>query len=149
MYLAVTGLFGILGVVVWGVVKRYIFNEPQPYVEQVALMLVIVVAMFGAAAGVRDEGHIGMESLVALLPEARRFTIGVINGILTSAFGTLLVVGSSIMATSVLDNTIPALGISEAFRYAPGAVAGVLIVLFSVEHLLAMFRKIEVVPSWN
>lgn len=149
MYLAVTGLFGIVCVVVWGVVKRYVFDAPQPYVEQVALLLVIVVAMFGAAAGVRDEGHIGMESLVGLLPERPRFAVGMTNGILTCAFGLLLTIGSLIMASSVFGDTIPALGISEAFRYLPGIVAGPLVVLFSVEHLAAMVTRTKVVPSWN
>ena len=32
MYIAVAGLLGIVAVVVWGVVKRYIFNDAQPYV---------------------------------------------------------------------------------------------------------------------
>jgi len=41
MYAAVAGLLGIVGVVVYGVVMRYVFNDSQAYVEQVALMLVI------------------------------------------------------------------------------------------------------------
>src|SRR5207249_8331756 len=64
MYLACLCLTGLLAVVVYGVVLRYVFNNAPPYVEQVALLLVICVAMFGASAGVRDAGHIGMDSLV-------------------------------------------------------------------------------------
>ena len=149
MYLAVAGLLGIVVVVVYGVVLRYVFNDSQPYVEQVALILVIIVAMFGASAGVRDEGHIGMESLVGLLPERPRFAVGVIVGLLTIAFGALLFGGCLMMATSVANNTIPTLGISEAFRYVPPVIAGVLIILFSIEHLIAMFRKSKVVKSWH
>jgi TRAP-type C4-dicarboxylate transport system permease small subunit len=134
---------------VYGVVKRYVFNDSQAYVEQVALMLVIIVAMFGASAGVRDEGHIGMESLTGLLPERPRFWVGVIVGLLTITFGALLFGGCLMMAASVYPNTIPTLGISEAFRYVPPVIAGVLIILFSIEHLIAMFTNEEVVPSWN
>ena len=149
MYLTVAGLLGILVVVVWGVFKRYLFNDPQPYVEQVALLLVIDVAMFGASAMVRDEGHIGMESLVALLPEKAQFVVGFIVGIMTILFGVLLSIGCWIMAVTVSINIIPTLPISEAFRYAPGVVAGVLIILFSVEHLIAMVKNEKVIPSWN
>ena len=53
---------------IYGVVLRYVFNAAPPYVEQVALLLVISVAMFGAAAGVREAGHIGLDSVVQLLP---------------------------------------------------------------------------------
>jgi TRAP-type C4-dicarboxylate transport system permease small subunit len=63
MYIAVACLLGIVGVVVGSVIWRYALNDAPSWSEQVALMLVINVAMFGAAAGVRDEGHIGMESL--------------------------------------------------------------------------------------
>jgi len=53
------------------------------------------------------------------------------------------------MATSTRDNTIPTLGISESIRYLPIALAGVLITLFSIEHLIALFTGKEVVPSWH
>ena len=149
MYIAVAALLGIVMLVDFGVVKRYVYNDAQPYVEQFALMLVIVVAMFGASAGVRDEGHIGMESLVGLLPEKFQFWIGVTVGLLTISFGGLLFGGSVMMADSVMHNTIPTLGISEALRYVPPIVAGVLIILFSIEHLIAMFRKSEVVKTWH
>jgi TRAP-type transport system small permease protein len=149
MYIAVAALLGIVMIVDWGVVKRYIFNDAQPYVEQVALILVILVAMFGASAGVRDEGHIGMESLVGLLPEKAQFWVGVTVGLLTILFGALLFGGCLMMAMSVYDNVIPTLGISEALRYLPGIIAGILIILFSIEHLVAMFRKSVVVKSWH
>jgi TRAP-type transport system small permease protein len=149
MYIAVAALLGIVMLVDFGVVKRYVYNDAQPYVEQLALMLVIVVAMFGASAGVRDEGHIGMESLVGLLPEKFQFWIGVTVGLLTICFGALLFSGCVMMAMSVYDNIIPTLGISEALRYLPGIVAGVLVILFSIEHLIAMFRKSVVVKSWH
>jgi TRAP-type transport system small permease protein len=149
MYIAVAALLGIVMIVDWGVVKRYVFNDAQPYVEQVALILFITVAMFGASAGVRDEGHIGMESLVGLLPEKAQFWVGVTVGLLTILFGALLFGGCLMMAMSVSDNVIPTLGISEALRYLPGIIAGILIILFSIEHLVAMFRKSEVVKSWH
>jgi TRAP-type C4-dicarboxylate transport system permease small subunit len=149
MYIAVAALLGIVAVVDFGVVMRYVFNDAQPYVEQVALLLVIAVAMFGASAGVRDEGHIGMESLVGLLPARMQFWIGWIVGLLTILFGALLFGGCVMMAISVHDNIIPTLGISEAIRYVPGIVAGILIILFAIEHLVAMVGKGEVVKSWH
>lgn len=149
MYFAVASLLGIVAIVVWGVVMRYVFNDAPPYVEQVALILVITVAMFGAAAGVRDEGHIGMESLVGLLPEKVQFWVGMIVGVLSTIFGGVLFWGCLQMAISVYPNSIPTLGVSEALRYTPPVIAGLLIILFSIEHLIAMFTKKEVVQSWH
>jgi TRAP-type C4-dicarboxylate transport system permease small subunit len=149
MYLACICLAGLLSVVVYGVVLRYVFNDAPPYVEQVALLLVISVAMFGASAGVRDAGHIGMDSLVMVLPQRAQFWCEVIVFVLSIVFALALFAGGAEMATSTHDNTIPTLGISEAIRYVPVLIAGVLITLFSIEHLIALFSGKEVVPSWH
>jgi TRAP-type transport system small permease protein len=149
MYLACICLAGLLIVVVYGVVLRYVFNNAPPYVEQVALLLIISVSMFGASAGVRDAGHIGMDSLVMALPERSQFWCEVIVYVLTIVFALALLAGGAEMAISTRDNTIPTLGISEAIRYLPILIAGVLITLFSIEHLIALFTGKEVVPSWH
>ena len=149
MYVAVACLTGIVAVVFGSVVWRYLLNDAPAWSEQVALVLVINVAMFGAAAGVRDEGHIGMESLIGLLPKTIQFWVGNLVGLISIVFGGFLCWGCLAMARSVWSNQIPTLGISEAFRYLPCVVAGVLIVLFSIEHLIAMSTNQEVTPSWH
>jgi len=149
MYLACACLSGLLAVVVYGVVLRYVFNDAPPYVEQVALLLVISVAMFGAAAGVRDAGHIGLDSLVVLLSERLQFWCGIVVFVLGAVFGATLLVGSVEMAISTHGSTIPTLGISEAYRYLPVLLGGVLIAAFSIEHLLAKLTGTEVIRSWH
>jgi TRAP-type C4-dicarboxylate transport system permease small subunit len=123
-------------VVIAGVVTRYVFNNEPAYIEQVALLLVISVAMFGAAAGVRDSGHIGLDSVVKLLPKVMQRGIQVLVEIIIFVFASVLIWGSFEMSLSTLHDTIPTLGISEAFRYLPVLLAGILVILFSIEHLL-------------
>ena len=149
MYLACICLVGLLGVVVYGVVLRYAFNNAPPYVEQVALLLVVSVAMFGASAGVRDAGHIGLDSLVAALPENARFWCQCIVYVLSVVFAIALLAGGAEMAASTRGSTIPTLGLSEAVRYLPIMKAGVLIALFAIERLVAQFTGAKVVPSWH
>src|SRR6478735_424763 len=149
MYLACICLVGLLSVVVYGVVLRYVFNDAPPYVEQVALLLVISVAMFGASAGVRDAGHIGLDSLVKALPAKAQFWCRVIVYLLSISFAAALFAGGVEMAWSTHDATIPTLGLTESVRYLPVVIAGVLITLFSLEHLIAQFTGHEVVPSWH
>ncbi|MBB1072830.1 TRAP transporter small permease [Rhodoferax sp. 4810] len=149
LYLAVTCLISIVGVVFGSVIWRYVLNDAPAWSEQVALLLVINVAMFGAAAGVRDEGHIGMESLTSLLPERMQFWVGNVVGVITIVFGAFLCWGCWTMAMSVWPNLIPTLNISEAWRYLPCVVAGAMIILFSIEHLIAMSSNKKVIPSWH
>jgi TRAP-type transport system small permease protein len=54
-----------------------------------------------------------------------------------------------VLAQSVWAYKIPTLGISEAFKYIPPAMAGALVALFSLEHLIALARGEEVEPSWH
>jgi TRAP-type transport system small permease protein len=139
LLLACLCLAGLGLVVIYGVVLRYVFNDAPPFVEQVALLLVISVAMFGAAAGVRDAGHIGLDSVVKLMGPGVQRAVGAAVDVLILVFALVLLWGSVEMGLSTRHDTIPTLGISEAFRYLPMVIAGVLIALFSVEHLLRRF----------
>lgn len=149
MYIACTGLACLVCVVDYSVVMRYVFNDAPAFAEQAALLLVITVAMFGASAGVRDAGHIGMDTLVALLPKKAHKYIDLIVSAINFTFGGVLLIGCLLMAESVYSATIPTIGISEAFRYLPPIVAGVLIILFAIEHLIALLTNKKVVKSWH
>ncbi len=48
-------------------------------------MLVLYVTMLGAAVGVRDAGHIGMESLLVLVPERVRLKLEIVIHVLVGA----------------------------------------------------------------
>jgi TRAP-type C4-dicarboxylate transport system permease small subunit len=136
-------------VVICGVVMRYALNNEPPFIEQVALLLVISVAMFGAAAGVHGSGHIGLDSVAKLLPPRGQFWFSAVCEVLVMLFALLLLAGSVEMGISTHHDTIPTLGISEAFRYLPPVIASVLIVFFSIEHLLVQFIRPKMESSWN
>jgi TRAP-type transport system small permease protein len=132
-------LAGLGVVVIYGVVLRYAFNAAPPYVEQVALLLVISVAMFGAAAGVHEAGHIGLDSVVKLMPATGQKLVSAAVEILIVVFAGVLLWGSVQMGLSTHHDTIPTLGISEAWRYFPPVLASLLIALFSIVHLMTQF----------
>ena len=129
-------LAGLGIVVLYGVVMRYAFNDEPPYVEQLALLLVISVSMFGAACVAHDAGHIGLDSLVDRLPPAVRNWIARLVALSTLLFAGVILYGAYEMALSTHDNKIPTLGISEAWRYLPLIIAGALIALFSIDRML-------------
>jgi TRAP-type C4-dicarboxylate transport system permease small subunit len=150
MKLAVAGLFGIIASVVWQVFGRYVLNDTPVWAESTALLLVIWVTMLGAAAGVRDAGHIGMESLVVLLPAGAQRICEIIIHCLTIVFAvTMIVYGWEIML-SVWEYSIPTLhGLSQGIQYIPVVLAGILICLFSTEQIIATVQNSEVEPSWH
>jgi TRAP-type C4-dicarboxylate transport system permease small subunit len=90
-----------------------------------------------------------MDSLVAILPAKIRFVAKLLVQLLTILFALALTLGGWELAASLRGDTIPTLGISESFRYAPVVLAGVAITLFAIEHILALWTGKEVTRSWH
>jgi TRAP-type C4-dicarboxylate transport system permease small subunit len=149
MYFAVTGLLLIVGIVFYQVFGRYVLNSSPTWAENLALVLILYVTLIAAAVGVRDAGHIGMESILILLPDAVQRKIEVVIHLLVVIFGAAMAYNGWVLGLSVWHYKIPNLHLSEATRYVPLVLSGVLIVLFSIEHILALFRGEEVEPSWH
>jgi TRAP-type C4-dicarboxylate transport system permease small subunit len=147
--LGVAGLMLLIAAVLYQVIGRYVLNDTPTWAESGAVLLVLYVTMLGMAVGVRDAGHIGLESLLVLAPEAMRLKMELLIHALVLSFGVVMAYNCAVLAQSVWNYKIPTLGLSEAFKYAPPAMAGVLIALFSVEHIIALIRGEEVKPSWH
>src|SRR5882724_10524967 len=144
MYVAVAGLIGIVATVALQVFGRYVLNDTPIWAESTALVLIIWVTMFGAAVGVRDAGHIGMESLLVLVPDRIRNKLEIVIHVLVAVFGALMAYNGALLAESLMGYKIPTLGIPEGMNHVPVAIAGALIVLFSIEHIVALLHGTEV-----
>ncbi|PUE56249.1 C4-dicarboxylate ABC transporter permease [Limnohabitans sp. Rim8] len=145
----VGGLVLLIAAVLYQVIGRYVLNDTPTWAESGAVLLVLYVTMLGMAVGVRDAGHIGLESLLVLVPDAVRLKMELLIHVLVLGFGVVMAYNCAVLAQSVWDYKIPTLGLSEAFKYVPPAMAGVLIALFSIEHIIALIRGEEVEPSWH
>src|SRR5262245_12915891 len=149
MYAAVAGLSRIVVVVAIQVFGRYVLNDTPVWAESTALVLILYVTLLGPAVRVRDAGHLGMESLLVLVPERVRNRLEILIYALVGAFGAIMAWTGAILLESVAAYKIPTLGISEAFNQAPLVISGALILLFSLEHVIALFRGQEVKPAWH
>ncbi|PXW97610.1 TRAP-type C4-dicarboxylate transport system permease small subunit [Sphaerotilus hippei] len=149
LMLAVAGLIAVVLCVQYQVIGRYIFNDTPTWAEALAMLLVLFVTSFGLAVGVRDAGHIGLESMVALLPPAWQRRIEVLIHALVALFGALMAQGGWRWMIAKWGEKKPMLPVPDGIDYLPVVIAGVLIVLFSIEHIAANLRGEEVVPAWN
>ena len=149
MFAAVFGLWTIVGLVSWQVFGRYVLNDTPTWAESLTLVVILYVALIGAAVGVRDAGHIGMESLLVLVGDEVRRRIEMVIFVFVGIFGAMMLYYGWGLTAGVIPYKIPTLGISEGWHYAPLLVSGLLITLFSVEHLIALIRRQDVVPSWH
>ena len=149
LVLAVIGLIAVILCVQWQVFGRYVMNDTPTWAEALAMLLVLFVTAFGLAVGVRDAGHIGLESMVALLPDRWRHRIEIVIHALVGLFGALMAQGGWLWATAKWGEKKPMLPVPDGIDYVPLVIAGVLIVLFSIEHVIALFQGKVVEPSWN
>ena len=149
LMLAVVGLIAIILCVQYQVVGRYAFNDTPTWAEALALQLVLYVTALGVAVGVRDAGHIGLESMISLLPEAWRLKFELLIHALVALFGAIMVHSGWLWTTVKWSDIKPMLGVPVGMDYLALLVAGVMIVLFSIEHIVALIRGEQVVPAWN
>ena len=149
MILSVAGLLVIVAIVFYQVFGRYVLNSSPTWTENLALVLVLYVTLIGAAVGVRDAGHIGMESLLVLVPDKMRNRIELVIHALVMLFGAGMIYNGLVLGQSVLSYKIPNLGLPETIRYVPLVISGALIISFSIEHVMALLQDKEVVPSWH
>jgi TRAP-type C4-dicarboxylate transport system permease small subunit len=149
LVLAVIGLLSVVLCVQWQVIGRYVLNDTPTWAEALAMLIVLFVTAFGLGVGVRDAGHIGMESLIVLLPEKWRLRLELLIHSLVAVFGFLMIQSGWMWASAKWQEKKPMLPVPDGIDYVPVIIAGVLILIFSIEHIVALLRGEVVEPSWN
>ncbi|WP_223871757.1 TRAP transporter small permease [Candidatus Dactylopiibacterium carminicum] len=147
--IATVGLGLVILCVLYQVFGRYILNDTPTWAEALALVLVLFVTMLGTAVGVRDAGHIGMESLLAICPQPYKKWLEVFIHAVVAGFGVCMAYNGQFLARMAMDHRIPTLTLPEGINYIPITITGVLIVLFSIEHIIALIKGVEVEPAWH
>ena len=148
-YFSVTGLLVIVAIVGFQVFGRYVLNSSPTWTENLALVLILYVTLIGAAVGVRDAGHIGMDSILILVPEEPRRIVEMVVHVLVLAFGGFMVWNGWVLGMSVAPYKLANINLSEGWRYLPLSISGAMIILFSIEHLIALIERTEVEPAWH
>ena len=149
LVLAVVGLLSVVLCVQWQVFGRYVLNDTPTWAEALAMLIILFVTAFGLGVGVRDAGHIGMESLIVLLPEKWRVRLELVIHSLVAVFGYLMVQSGWMWASAKWQEKKPMLPVPDGIDYVPVVIAGALIFIFSIEHIVALLRGKVVEPSWN
>lgn len=93
----------------WLVFGRYVLNVTPTWVEQLALLLICYIAFLGAAAGVRDETHLGVTLFRDAAPiNVQKITIIIIDFIL-AAFGSIMFYAGTQLMAFGWDSNLPML----------------------------------------
>lgn len=87
----VFGLFWLLFAVVFlQFYTRYVLNDSLGWTEEIARYLLIAVTFFGSVTAMRKGSHISVEALLVFLPpEARHWTLVVVDGLVALFCGAM------------------------------------------------------------
>lgn len=88
------GLLVMFVLVLGNVVLRYGFNSGIASSEDIARFLFIWITFTGAALGVRENAHLGMDSVIKILPRKGKLVFAVISHVLMLATTGFLLIGS-------------------------------------------------------
>lgn len=121
---------------VWG---RYVRNITPTWVEQVSHLLLMVIAFFGAAVGVRQDTHLSVVLFRSAVPTAVRTVLVFITDVLMASFGAMMFWYGLELTQFKWKTLIPLIQVSEGFRSLPLTICGALIFLFSTGHLIRLF----------
>jgi len=116
----------VMVVLVFGnVVLRYGFNSGITISDELSRWLLVWLTFLGAIVAVREHTHLGVDTLVRMLPPLGKRILFIVNYCLMLFADWLLLSGSWRQTLINLDDRAPATGLSMAIFYAVGVVFGV------------------------
>jgi TRAP-type C4-dicarboxylate transport system permease small subunit len=116
----------IMVVLVFGnVVLRYGFNSGITVSEEISRWLFVWLTFLGAIVAVRQHSHLGVDSLVKILPKVGKRACLIASQVLMLYATWLLLQGSWEQTLINWDVSAPASGLSTGWFYGVGVVFGI------------------------
>lgn len=125
--------------VVWGVFTRYLMGEQAKWTEELARFLLVWVSLLGGAVAFGTKGHLGVDFFVGKFhPETRKLMAVVVHLIVLFFAGAVFLYGGGRVVADALamEQMTPALGWKMGHVYLALPLAGIFIILYTVENLI-------------
>lgn len=113
----------LMAIFVFGnVVLRYFFNSGLTWAEEVSRFLFIWLIFLGSILALKDNEHLGVDTLVRKLSLKGKKILFVVNNVLILVTLLLVLEGSWKLTLLNLDQSSPAIGLPYAYVYISGVV---------------------------
>lgn len=125
--------------VIWGVFSRYALGQQAKWSEELARLLLIWVALFGASVAFGMKAHLGLDYFVEKLHPSAGKLNAVIGALISLTFAVVVFLfGGWVLMQKTIESgqTMVALPIAMWWKYAALPVSGVFMVLFLIEQLI-------------
>jgi TRAP-type C4-dicarboxylate transport system permease small subunit len=136
LYLAGTALVALALVEGWQVFARYVLNRSPSWTEPLAVLLMNLAMMLGAAYGVRTEAHFSFLLGVHAAPPPLRRLLLAVSRCVQAAVGLMLAVWGLRLAMHAWDVPMAGATLPQGSAFLPLCVGGALIALFALDNLV-------------
>ena len=134
--IAGTALVLISAVIPWAVYTRYVLNRAASWPEPVAVLLMIVLTFFGAAACYRVGLHMRVGFFVSLLPGRLQRATALLVELLMALIALFMVDWGAKLVAATWQNSIADFpSLSVGVTYLPIPLGGAILLLFVFERL--------------
>jgi TRAP-type C4-dicarboxylate transport system permease small subunit len=134
--IAGTALVLISAVIPWAVYTRYVLNRAASWPEPMAVLLMIVLTFFGAAACYRAGLHMRMSFFVSLLPPRWQRVVSLVVELLMATIALFMVNWGGRLVAETWQNSIPDFpSLSVGVTYLPIPLGGAILLLFVIERI--------------
>lgn len=131
-------------VVAWQVFTRQVLDAPSGWSEELAKYLFVWLSLLGAALVFGERGHIAVDIVANRLPRRPRRAVGVGVQVAVGGFAALvLVFGGATLAANTWGIAVAGLPATVGPLYTVLPLSGVLIVFYSVYHLVSVATSAE------
>lgn len=142
--LCIVTFVALVAIVTWQVFTRQVLNDSAPWTEEAARYAFVVLAVFAAAYVFSERGHIAVMIVVEKLPLKGQRVMGIVIELIVMFFFTLVfIIGGSRVADNAWAQDISTLPLSVGQMYLVLPIAGVLIVFYSLAHLIGILAGVE------
>ena len=129
-------LCALVGVLAWQVFGRYVLNASPGWTEPVALTLMGIAALFGAALGVRSETHFAFPTLVESAPKPLHWLMKSLARAIELVFGLALAGFGGFLLIDAWDVPMAGAPFPEGLAHTGLCGGGALIAIFALERLI-------------
>jgi TRAP-type C4-dicarboxylate transport system permease small subunit len=131
-----TALVLISAVIPWAVYTRYVLNRAASWPEPLAVLLMIVLTFFGAAACYRAGLHMRMSFFVSLLPLRLQRITALVVELLMALIAVFMINWGAKLVAATWQNTIADFpSLSVGVTYLPIPLGGAILLLFVIERI--------------
>jgi len=124
------------------IVARYVLGNSLEWSEELARYMFTWSTLLGASMCVKRRNHVGVEIVVMSLPEKARNFVMMLADALSVVFFVILIFKGYEVASITMTQLSPANEIRMGLVYASIPVSGILMLIYTIEHIIEDVTKI-------